>query len=148
MRLAGTEYSLASRSFDIFISGCTRNCPGCFNPEAQDFSFGESLNDIILGGIMLKISAASKLIDNIRLMGGDPMCQKESEIQWMTKVLRETFPRKSLQMYTGAELSEVPQWCLETFDTIKTGQYIEALRQSTGLASSNQCINVKGRDYL
>ena len=24
----------------LFVSGCTHRCPGCFNPEAWDFTFG------------------------------------------------------------------------------------------------------------
>ena len=25
----------------LFVSGCDFHCPGCFNPEAQDFEYGE-----------------------------------------------------------------------------------------------------------
>ena len=25
----------------LFVSGCTNHCPGCFNPEAQDFEYGK-----------------------------------------------------------------------------------------------------------
>ena len=24
----------------LFVSGCTNHCPGCFNPEEQDFNCG------------------------------------------------------------------------------------------------------------
>ena len=24
----------------LFVSGCTRHCPGCFNPETWDFGYG------------------------------------------------------------------------------------------------------------
>ena len=26
----------------IYVSGCTHNCPGCFNPETHDFNSGKS----------------------------------------------------------------------------------------------------------
>lgn len=147
MNLAGTEYSLETKSFDIFVSGCNRACPGCFNPEAQDFNYGERLNHRLLGNIALKIIDAEGIVDNIRLMGGDPMCQKESEIHWLSKVLRETFSKKSLHLYTGAEFNDLPKWCLEYFDVIKTGRYIEELKQSEGLASSNQRYWYRGVDF-
>ena len=25
----------------LFVSGCTNHCPGCFNEEAQNFSYGQ-----------------------------------------------------------------------------------------------------------
>lgn len=25
----------------LFVSGCTKHCPGCFNPAEQDFSYGK-----------------------------------------------------------------------------------------------------------
>ena len=29
----------------LFVSGCRFNCPGCFNKEYQDFSFGRVFDD-------------------------------------------------------------------------------------------------------
>jgi len=29
----------------LFVSGCHFNCPGCFNKEYQDFSFGTEFTD-------------------------------------------------------------------------------------------------------
>ena len=29
----------------LFVSGCARNCPGCFNKEAQDPSFGKLFDE-------------------------------------------------------------------------------------------------------
>ena len=25
----------------VYVSGCTHNCPGCFNPETHDFDAGK-----------------------------------------------------------------------------------------------------------
>ena len=32
-------------SVSLFCSGCTHNCPGCFNPETHSFSAGEPFTD-------------------------------------------------------------------------------------------------------
>ena len=29
----------------LFVSGCTHRCPGCFNSEAWDFSYGEAYTE-------------------------------------------------------------------------------------------------------
>jgi len=29
----------------LFVSGCARGCPGCFNREAQDPAFGKPFDD-------------------------------------------------------------------------------------------------------
>ena len=29
----------------LFVSGCTHHCPGCFNPETWDFSYGVPFDD-------------------------------------------------------------------------------------------------------
>ena len=30
----------------LFVSGCTHNCPGCFNKEQQDFNYGKLWTNI------------------------------------------------------------------------------------------------------
>ena len=142
MNIAGTEYTLKEKAFDIFVSGCTRNCIGCFNPEAQSFDFGEKLDS---KKIIRKIIEHDAVIDVIRVMGGDLLCQKESEAYIFSLVLKRSL--KKLHLYTGAELSEVPKWALNLFDVIKTGTYEESLKQTKDLASSNQKYNFKGIDY-
>ena len=36
----------------LFVSGCTRKCPGCFNREAWDFSCGRKLDEALLEEIL------------------------------------------------------------------------------------------------
>ena len=129
MYLAGTEYSLDSKSFDIFLSGCTRNCRGCFNKEEQDFTYGEKLTHHKTEILCNKIKHHSIVIDKIRLMGGDPLCQDETELLIF---ISELLPLdKILVLYTGAEVEEIPDWCYAVFDEIKYGKFILA----------NQCEN-------
>ena len=144
MNIAGTEYTLESKSFDIFVSGCTRGCPGCFNPEAQNFDFGEPLNNFEL---FAKINQNISVIDNIRIMGGDLLCQDEYDAMELTVDLKQCFPQK-LILYTGADLADIPQWCFNLFNAIKYGRYIQELHCDNPLyGSSNQCYIRKGCDY-
>ena len=45
IKIAGTEFSLQRKAFEIYVQGCYRNCVGCHNPETQPFS-GGTLVDI------------------------------------------------------------------------------------------------------
>lgn len=56
-------------SDNIFFSGCTCNCPYCFNPELQDFLDGQKVE---AGRLGKEFYFPSKWIS---LLGGDPMCQ-------------------------------------------------------------------------
>lgn len=129
---------------EIYVSGCTRNCKGCHNPEMQSFDYGNKLDELSLH---IALSDNEDWFDIIAILGGDLLCQDDQEAKELTQMLRMAYPQKKLWLFTGAELSEVPKWCFEYFDVIKTGTYEESLRQSTGLASSNQRINKKDVDY-
>ena len=137
MYLAGTEYSLDSKAFDIFLSGCTRNCRGCFNKEEQNFTYGEKLTPHKIEILCNKIKHHSSVIDKLRLMGGDPLCQDETELLFFIHKLLSF--NKTLVLYTGAEKEEIPSWCFSTFDEIKYGKFIlEKQCESKLYGSSNQ----------
>jgi organic radical activating enzyme len=148
MNIAGTEYSLQTKSFDIFVSGCNRDCLGCFNPEAQDFNYGEPLDNNRFAEIMTKITD-NDLIENIRIMGGDLLEQPNDEAYGFIYSLFWTMPKhKKLILYTGAEFKEIPQWCFNLFNAIKYGRYIKELHCDNPLyGSSNQHYIQKGVDY-
>ena len=129
---------------EIYVSGCTRRCQGCHNPELQDFDCGEPLNKLEL---IRELTDHEDWFDIISILGGDLLCQDDYEAKGLSWMLKMAYPEKKLWLFTGAELSDAPEWCKECFDVIKTGTYEESLRQSTGLASSNQRINRKGSDY-
>lgn len=145
MNLAGTEYTLKDKAFDIFISGCWRNCDGCCNPEAQSFDYGEPLN---LKNLVDKIMDASELIDKIRVMGGDIACNEPYEAQKLIAVIAHVFPEKELWCFTGAEQHELPWFYFKYFDVIKCGVFdITKFVPGAFPASTNQYILRKAVNY-
>ena len=54
----------------LFVSGCTHQCKGCFNPEAWDFNYGapftETEEDTIVRGL------EPWFIRGLSLLGGEP----------------------------------------------------------------------------
>ena len=59
----------------LFVSGCTNDCPGCFNQEAQDFNYGklytQDTENILLDCIK------QPYISGLSILGGDPLCQDD-----------------------------------------------------------------------
>ena len=55
----------------LFVSGCRRGCPGCFNTEAWDFSAGKPFTREIEDKILESLSAS--YVDGLTLLGGEPI---------------------------------------------------------------------------
>lgn len=57
----------------LFVSGCDFHCPGCFNPEAQDFNYGKEFTGPVMNSLMDMV--AEPTISGLSILGGDPLCQ-------------------------------------------------------------------------
>lgn len=122
-------------AYEIYPSGCTRNCPGCHNPELQDFNYGEYLD---IAKLIEDIKSKEKWIDIISFLGGDLLCHPKYEAMLLVIAIKSAFPDKKLWLFTGATEEELPKWVKEIFDVIKVGKYIQKLHQDGFPASSNQ----------
>ena len=54
----------------LFVSGCTHRCPGCFNEEAWDFSYGNPFTDETVETILKYLEP--DYIAGLTLLGGEP----------------------------------------------------------------------------
>lgn len=123
MNIAGTEYTLKYKAFDIYVSGCTHNCYNCFNPQAQDFNYGKPLD---MKSLMAKIIENRNMIDNIRIFGGDICCQNEGEAYYfLSNLAKLGIP---LTVYTGKDKDDIWLWLWDICDGIKCGKYIDELK--------------------
>ena len=72
----------------LFVSGCTHQCKGCFNPEAWDFNYGapftETEEDTIVRGL------EPWFIRGLSLLGGEPF--EPSNQQALLPLLRGVIP--------------------------------------------------------
>ena len=55
----------------LFVSGCRNRCPGCFNPETWDFSYGEPFTRKTEKEIIKALRPS--WIQGLSILGGDPM---------------------------------------------------------------------------
>jgi anaerobic ribonucleoside-triphosphate reductase activating protein len=136
----------------IWLSGCDRNCPGCFSPYTHDPKAG------------VKFDAAAKeelfrdskedWCDGITFLGGDPLyCENREEVIALAKEHKERFPQKTIWIYTGfcwSDIIDDPTMkdIIKYVDVVCDGPFVESLKDPNlqWIGSSNQhVINVKER---
>lgn len=123
----------------IWVQGCTRNCPGCINPETHDISQGEELQ---ISDILSIILEHENEIEGISISGGEPLDQSEELIELLLQVRNKT--ELSVILWTGYPRNELEQMISveklsKLVDLIIIGPYIEEFHEPIGLkGSSNQ----------
>jgi len=147
MNIAGTTYSLKNRALDLFISGCMApHCSGCHNPYAWDYKAGSPL---VYSRLKRKIDESLSMIDQIRVMGGEPLDRSAEEITCFLQWLSDNYPKQKIVLFTRYEEHEVKEKIpsvLRLCDYVKFGSYKENLppryEQNLNiiLASSNQMV--------
>lgn len=153
MNILATQYTLQTKSFEIYVAGCNGNphCKGCHNPESWDFNNGEPMSNHFIYNCSKKIKEFNSLIDNIMIFGGEPLDQDYKELE---NLLMWCYTQnKKIWLFTRYSLNEVPQFVKDWCSYIKCGEYIQELtvydniQYGIKLATSNQKIYKKGLDY-
>ena len=111
----------------IWTQGCSRRCPGCFNPGAQKFIDWKDITvDFLAVWIMAKKTAG------ITFSGGEPFEQAES-LAKLARILH----RRGLTVvcYTGYTIEELVAGCnddwndlLEQVDLLIDGPYVREMK--------------------
>ena len=119
----------------LFVSGCGHACPGCFNPEAWQFSFGEPYDEQAEQGVIDALRPAH--IRGLTLLGGEPLHPRNREtVLSLVQRVRRELPGKDLWCYTGyhfdkellpeSESDPVLRRLLEQIDVLVDGRFVEA----------------------
>lgn len=141
IRIAGTEFSIKNKSFEIYVQGCYRACSGCHNPETQSFEGGESVDiQEFLRKQQERTSLFPDLVKNIYITGGDLLCQSRSTAEEFSRIVSDLWQDKYKWLFTGCDFSRLPQWIWDYYDIVKCGQYMENYKQEGFPASSNQIL--------
>jgi anaerobic ribonucleoside-triphosphate reductase activating protein len=147
----------------LFVQGCDRHCFNCFNPDTWNFNGGKEWTEEAKNKFIKLIDRP--YINRISVLGGEPLAEQNlDEILSLIKEIRISFPKKSIWLYTGYELSEIikqeqyekvsgipsvwsKRWkIISNIDVLVDGEYIDEQKDLTlkWRGSKNQnCIDVK-----
>ena len=122
----------------LFVSGCTNRCPGCFQPQTWDFSYGEPFTAKTEEKLLDMLAPA--YINGLTLLGGDPFePQNQRALLPFLRRVRERYPQKNIWAFSGftwEELHtegshsrcEVTDEMLSYIDVLVDGRFVEALK--------------------
>ena len=136
----------------LFVSGCTHHCPGCFNQDTWDFSYGKEYTDETEREILDALSPG--YINGLTLLGGEPFEPQNQEVLVkLLKKVRERYPEKTVWCYSGylfdrELLNESRARCgytdemLSMIDVLVDGRFVETKKDIRLVfrGSSNQRI--------
>ena len=132
----------------LFVSGCARNCKGCFNKEAQDQAFGKLFDDKAKQKIFKELE--HDWCRGVSFLGGEPLSKlsdNKKVIIELAKEIREKFPEKTQFLWTGYLFDEIlkdkdMKDILKYIDVLIDGPFIEEQKDLTlkWRGSSNQHI--------
>lgn len=113
----------------LFVSGCRRHCPECFNKEAQDFKYGKPFTDKEMKLIEDKLKLPQ--VRGLSLLGGEPMeIENVTELLPLCEYLKSTYTNKDIWCYTGYTIEEllnrnniVTKEILKYIDVLVDGDY-------------------------
>ena len=119
---------------NLFVSGCTHHCKGCFNPEAWDFNYGKEFTEKTEQQIIEYMNF--DYIKGITILGGEPMePESQKALLPFRKKIKSMFPNKDIWIYSGYTLEEMLEGklsktattkeILETADILVDGEFIE-----------------------
>jgi len=134
--------------FCIWVQGCGRHCPGCFNPETWAYNGGTEYSVEQL----LESVDSTDGIEGVTLLGGEPFDQPE-ELLVFCKALKER--GLSVVAFTGYRLlelmtlSEIHRSVLDYVDLLLDGPYREELQDFSRpwVGSSNQTFHFLSNRY-
>ena len=136
-------------SLSVYFSGCHFHCPGCHNPEAQDFNYGEELTD------KLKLEIIEKLNKNdvsrkLSILGGEPLCKENrQDVAILIHNIHSMLHDVKIYVWTGYTIEELfalhdpwIDYILENIECLIDGRYEQDKRDITLplRGSSNQRI--------
>lgn len=153
MNILGTQYTLDTGSFEIYLAGCSGNphCTNCHNPESWSFDNGDLWDLGYYTKVERKIRNFNSMIQKIMIFGGEPLDQKEEDFQPFLIDLRSF--KKEIWLFTRYDLKDIPEYVKDSCDYIKCGRYMEEFKTEDNtqygikLATSNQNIYKKGINY-
>ena len=129
----------------LFVQGCNRHCPNCFNQETWDLDGGYSWTKQ-KEDKLLELCGVD-YIDGLSILGGEPLLMFEKgygedyqPLIQLVKHFKELYPEKTIWVWSGynfEDMVERPsrlrikkvQEFLKYIDVLVDGEYIDSLNE-------------------
>lgn len=143
-------------SLSVYFSGCHFHCPGCHNPEAQDFNYGREYDLDIRQEIMQKLNK-NGVMRTLSILGGEPLNEENiGDVLNLIGWCKLDYPDLKIYVWTGYTIEELEarddddvRAVLRNITCLIDGRYEQDKRDTTLplRGSSNQRI-IMMEDYL
>lgn len=84
----------------LCVSGCPIKCPGCFNPEAQNPTFGKrytSKEEAMIINLLNK-----EYINHLAIIGGEPLQEQNvMDLAYLCSHIKQLWPHKKIWLWSG-----------------------------------------------
>lgn len=110
----------------LWVAGCSHCCKDCHNPVTWDPN----------GGLYFDESAKAELFEELKkdyvsgitFSGGDPLhIANVNDVTELSKEIRETFPEKTIWLYTGSTWEELRRMEIVRYlDVLVDGEFVFA----------------------
>lgn len=116
--IEGTRVNGPGFRIGVWMQGCQRNCPGCFNTEACRMDGGRNVpvNELVR-------LALRQQYDGISVSGGEPFYQDDELAQLLGECRRHGLDTLVYTGYTYEELSAAGSRALRHCDYLIDGEY-------------------------
>lgn len=143
-------------SLSVYFSGCHFHCPGCHNPEAQDFNYGREYDLDIRQEIMAKLGK-NGVMRTLSILGGEPLNEENiGDVLNLIGWCKLDYPDLKIYVWTGYTIEELEarddddvRAVLRNITCLIDGRYEQDKRDTTLplRGSSNQRI-IMMEDYF
>lgn len=115
----------------LWVSGCNHHCPECHNPQTWDPNSGIPFDKSAYQELMDSLNF--DYISGLTISGGDPLFPDNRSTIWsICKTVKDTYPDKTIWLYTGYEWEEINDLdIIKLIDVIVVGPYKKELRDVT-----------------
>lgn len=114
----------------LWVAGCSHYCSECQNPVTWDPNGGIPFDQAAREEVFAELS--KDYISGITFSGGDPLySSNEPEITKLARQIRESFPLKTIWLYTGYTWDEIKdREILQYLDVLVDGRYVKEQRDT------------------
>lgn len=127
---------------DLFVSGCSLNCRGCFNKKAQDPHYGQEFTEDTMDTLLDALK--SPYIERLSVLGGDPLepCNEHAVEQILKRVRGVYGDTKKIWLWTGRTYEDIKgSPVLDYVDVLIDGKFeLDKKERHEYRGSSNQRI--------